>query len=176
MGEQQATARELQAWLRRATDELSSTERRALIDQCLAHLPAGDLLYLTNKLNDLKRDFIGCLPLELVELILGHLDAASLFRCCHVSVEWNRRLCTSFNSLWFAWCQRLLALAPSSGPTNGEYTYHAELDYRQLLVASRRRVDKLQRGSLFATSKLSPIESSVIVTHNNVLVTGISTY
>jgi hypothetical protein len=67
-------------------DELkvNSIERRVYLDKFLSYLDSSDLMYLSSRLDEYKKDFISCMPIEIIELILSNLDLNTLFNCCQV--------------------------------------------------------------------------------------------
>ena len=64
--------------------KVNPNERRKFIDKFLKICEPKDLNYMSEKLDEYKKDFISQLPIEIVETILGHLDWRSLLNCCQV--------------------------------------------------------------------------------------------
>ncbi len=62
----------------------NSIERRAYLDKLLSYLDSSDLMYLSSKLDEYKKDFVGCMPIEIVEIIFSNLDLKTLLNCCQV--------------------------------------------------------------------------------------------
>jgi hypothetical protein len=65
--------------------KLNSTERFQFIDSFLENCNAHDLFYLSQRLDELKKDFFSILPLEVTGIILSHLSWKDLLTCCRVS-------------------------------------------------------------------------------------------
>ncbi len=63
---------------------IASKERTQFIRSFLSVCESNDLMYLAKKLDEVKKDFVLLLPLEIIEIILGFLDAKSLIKCCQV--------------------------------------------------------------------------------------------
>lgn len=66
--------------------KINSKERRAYLDKFLSYLDSTDLMYLSTRLDEYKTDFVSCMPIEIVELILSNLDLKTLFNCCQVKL------------------------------------------------------------------------------------------
>lgn len=63
---------------------LNKPKREQLIDKVLAMCEPEDLVYLSKRLDDFKRDFFALLPLEIIERVLNFLDWKSVLNCCQV--------------------------------------------------------------------------------------------
>jgi len=64
--------------------QANSNEKRKFIDDFLSLCDSADLMHLSNRLADFKRDFIRLLPNEIVEIILSNLDWQTLLICAQV--------------------------------------------------------------------------------------------
>lgn len=62
----------------------NSNRRRIFIDKLLAICEPSDLMHLSSRIDDYKRDFLSLLPIETVEAILAYLDWKTLLSCCQV--------------------------------------------------------------------------------------------
>ena len=80
-------------------DEKCSDERKMLIDKFLGMCQPHDLMYLHRRLDEYKKDFVCCLPVEIVELIFNQLDLTSLLNCCQVK-KYFKLLLTRINELF----------------------------------------------------------------------------
>lgn len=68
-----------------ASLEACTSEKRVdFINKFLSMCSPADLAQINMKLEELKRDFICMLPVEVVEVILKYLDWKSLLNCCQV--------------------------------------------------------------------------------------------
>lgn len=67
-----------------AFNQLKSTDRLQFIDSFLSNCNSNDLFYLNLRLNDIKKDFLNILPIEISALILNYLDWKDLLNCCQV--------------------------------------------------------------------------------------------
>lgn len=63
-----------------------SQKREAFLNNVLKMCEPQDLVYLTERLDEFKRDFFVLLPIELVERCLTYLDWKSLLNCCQVYI------------------------------------------------------------------------------------------
>ena len=69
--------------------KLNSTERFQFIDSFLEICNAHDLCYLTQRLDELKKDFLSILPTEVSGIILSYLGWKDLLNCCQVREAQN---------------------------------------------------------------------------------------
>ena len=65
-------------------DSSAKNERFSFINKFLSLCKSEDLAYLMAKMDELKRDFLCMLPVEVVEIILVNLDWKDLLTCCQV--------------------------------------------------------------------------------------------
>lgn len=68
----------------KSLEECTDEERVGFINKFLSMCSPADLTQVNVKLEELKRDFICMLPIEVVEVILKCLDWKSLLNCCKV--------------------------------------------------------------------------------------------
>lgn len=59
-------------------------DRAQFIDKFISLCEPYDLMYLSMRIDETKRDFIWMLPTEVVEIILSYLDWTTLLKCCQV--------------------------------------------------------------------------------------------
>ena len=64
---------------------LSGIERIEFFDRLLSLCSSNDLMYLSSRLDEYKRDFVSLLPTEVVDKILGYLNWKDLLNCAQVS-------------------------------------------------------------------------------------------
>lgn len=81
-----ATALEIESLLKRFFIATSNAKesREVLIDKLLAMCEPDDLVYLSKRIDQFKRDFFALLPLELIERVLVYLDWETILNCCQV--------------------------------------------------------------------------------------------
>lgn len=81
-----ATALEIESLLKRFFNATSNAKesREVLIDKLLAMCEPDDLVYLSKRIDQFKRDFFALLPLELIERVLVFLDWETILKCCQV--------------------------------------------------------------------------------------------
>lgn len=81
-----ATALEIESLLKGFFNATSNAKesREVLIDKLLAMCEPDDLVYLSKRIDQFKRDFFALLPLELIERVLVFLDWETILKCCQV--------------------------------------------------------------------------------------------
>lgn len=67
-------------------DSIDKNERFTFINSFLNLCKPEDLAHLMTRMDELKRDFLCMLPVEVVEIILEYLDWKNLLTCCQVRI------------------------------------------------------------------------------------------
>ena len=73
--------------------KLAGPERLDFFDRMLRLCSSNDLMYLSTRLDECKRDFVSLLPTEVVDKILTYLDWKDLLSCSQVGFNhWSTRI------------------------------------------------------------------------------------
>ena len=123
-------------------NDLTDKERNLAFEKLIENGTSKQYLYLSEKLGHLlTRDFLRLLPAELNYRILAHLPPDLLLTSCFVSRTWNKVIC-SYQHGWKAACRSIGAKLPKT----------ANVDYKDLYIAQKRRLEKIRKGVIFETN------------------------
>jgi hypothetical protein len=151
----------------------SAINRQHFIDKLLAVCEPCDLIYLSRRVDDYKRDFISLLPVEVVETVLRFLDWRTILNCCQVNRMWNQTIGKSFNKMWH---KLIIEHVPLNHSVDKERC-HFEPDsrvtnYKDMFIDLMRKSKLLQTGKLFASWQIGNVEINAISSYKNIIATG----
>jgi hypothetical protein len=148
-------------------------DRKQFIDKFLTVCEPTDLIHLSQRLNEYKKDFISKLPVEIVELILGYLDWKSLINCCQVNKTWRKKLTYDFNLIWYNQIFKNIAIDSSRFNALKKLETDSSINnYKHVFLYLINNSLKLENGNLFRSWQVYPYEISAITSYQNTIATA----
>ena len=153
----------------KSLESITAQERTDFIHKFIDLCSPSDLAQVNMKLEELKRDFICMLPIEIVEVILSYLDWKSLLNCCQVNSKWNRIISGDFNRLWFELCVKVLAVNEFKCEP---FQCREDVNYKSIFIEILRDSKSLQSGKLFRNWSVGPTEANSLAIYKDTIATG----